>query len=94
MQAIKCILDPDPVYEEWLMRVPGVVVGDGAVGKVGARNATPSYPFPNLIIRLDMSSYLIHNQCFPGMCLLPSSQRSFLLFLQGEYIPTGNALPI
>jgi hypothetical protein len=95
MQAIKCISDPDPVCGEWLMCVTGVVVGDGAVGKVGARNATRSYLRPNLIFRSDMSSYLIHNQCFPGMCLLLCSPTAhILLFLQGEYIPTGNALPL
>jgi hypothetical protein len=39
MQAIKCIPGSDLVCEEWLMHVTGVVVGDGAVGKVGARNS-------------------------------------------------------
>lgn len=49
------------------MCVAGVVVGDGAVGKVGAHNTTPSYSRSNQFFHSDMSSYFIHNQCFPGM---------------------------
>jgi len=77
------------------MHVTGVVVGDGAVGKVGARNESPSYTCPNLILHPDVSSYLIHNQCFPSMCVFPPvHQEIILLFLQGEYIPTGMSFPL
>jgi len=43
----------------------GVVVGDGAVGKVRRRERT--HPFPVIFIDiLDVSSYILYDQCIPG----------------------------
>ena len=64
MQAIKCKLysQQPGISAENSLQIPGVVVGDGAVGK--ASSIHPLYPVRPLyssIMRIDMPTYILYH---------------------------------
>lgn len=69
MQAIKCPylgLSISIFFVTLNKRFPGVVVGDGAVGKVPSPMASLSFPLVSHNSTPDMSPHFVHNQCIPG----------------------------
>jgi hypothetical protein len=68
----------------------GVVVGDGAVGKVCARIQTIARRLSsNNVLVVDLSFDILHNKCFPSTSPHLHISSAFSLSFQGEYIPTG-----